>query len=150
MVFVLSLDGNTDSFKEEESKEINEKPTPEEENKKEEVPDFSHLPDDSPVKSLCMKHPSLQACQQHIKRDDQTEHHKHTGDEDEQDEKKEQKKISIASYIKGFTRWMNSWIFAIVSYVSECTRCVVKTLLSYSFGMVLVVAGKEKVGFALL
>lgn len=91
-----------------------------------------------------MKHPSLQACQQHIKKNNEDNDAK---DEGLQDEEKVQKKQSIASYIKSFTRWMNSWIYAMFSHVSEGLRSVVKVLLSYTVGMVLAMTGQQKVRF---
>lgn len=85
-----------------------------------------------------MKHPTLQACKEHIKRYDDKE-------DDRISDEQSEKRPSIASYIKNFTRWMNSWLFTIFSYVTENVRSIVKFLLSYSIGIVLSVTGKEKV-----
>ena len=108
--------------------------------KEEEKPDFSHLSDDNPVKKLCMEHPSLSTCKRFIKPADAEK----VADPN-QEEQPVQSTTSISSYIKSFTRWMNSCIYAVISYFVECFRALFKILLSYTIGLVLSIGGKAEV-----
>lgn len=103
-------------------------------------PDFSHLSDDNPVKKLCMEHPSLSTCKRFIKPADADPQAADPLDSD-----LPTKSTSISSYIKSFTRWMNSCIYALISYFVECFRALFKILLSYTIGLVLSIGGKAEV-----
>lgn len=117
----------------EENKHVNEKD--------DNTLDFSHLSDDNPVKKLCMEHPSLSTCQRFLKTPSDEEDSTTRGGEDSL----KSSSSSIASYIKGFTRWMNSCIYSIISNFVEAFRSLVKVILSYTIGVVLSIGGKSEV-----
>ena len=104
----------------------------------EQKPDFSHLSDDNPVKKLCMEHPNLSTCQRFLKPDD-------AEDADSEQPSSETPSSSTASYIKSFTRWMNSCLYTVCAYFVECIRSILKITLYYTVGVLLSVGGKGEV-----
>ena len=89
-----------------------------------------------------MEHPSLSTCQQFLKPENEgQESTESPGDESA----KLSSSSSIASYIKSITRWMNSWIYAVVANFLEAVRSLVKVMLSYTVGIILSIGGKTEV-----